>query len=1248
GDTLEFILRFAPTSSGIQVGTLTLQSNDPDTPESEVPLTGRGVEPKIVLSDATHEFGDVLVGQASDYWMLRITNEGEGDLFILDLQVVPKELKEFQFDANRFPSEQERTIAPGGALDLFLFFAPTSSGLREAKVIVQSDDPNTPELEIPLTGRGIAPRMALSESTHDFGNVLVGQSTDWTLRVTNEGDGDLILGYSMTSENGAFGFDPDRMPPTEPTLAPGDTLEFILRFAPTSSGIQVGTLTLQNNDPDTPESEIPLTGRGTEPRMALSESAHDFGNVLVGQVAYWTLRITNEGDGDLYLDPSVTPLTAGFGWDETQLPRDWRIVSPGKTLELVLGFAPGDTTLIGLQTATLTLKSNDPDAPEVVVTMKGACVKVPRPAIRILESHHDFGNVPVRQGAYWTLRITNAGNADLSIGYSISSEDGSFGWDPERMPSESPVVSPGDTLELFLLFAPISSGHQEGTVILPSNDPDAPELEVTLEGHGVLPGLLLSELEHDFGDVQVGQGAYWTLRIDNTGEADLSIGYSISSEEGSFGWDPERVPTEQTVSPGEPLELFLMFAPKSSGSKEGTLVIESSDPNNPKLEVTLQGRAIQPRMVLSESAYDFGDVQMGQGARWTLRLSNEGESDLSIGYAVTSGDGSFGWDPDRIPTEQTVSPGDTLEFFLLFVPAALGPHSGALTIQSNDPDQPEVVVNMTGAGVEAPRPDIRISASEHDFGDVEVGQAAYWTLRIFNEGKADLFLGYVLTSEYGSYGWDPQRQPPTEPTISPGDTLEFVVGFAPNDTTLQTGTLILETNDPDEPGVEIPLRGTGVAPPPSPPPAQPQIVVQESYDFGNVAVGQTADWTLRITNGGAADLSIIGLLLTPEEAEFAFDDTRLPPKWTLALGDTMELFLFFAPSSSGLQEGTVIIQSTDPDRPEVQVTLSGIGAVQDIALEASQHDFGEVAIEQEEQWDLVILNEGTMPLSVETVWLKTGSVFSLEALTLPQTIEPEGTLNVTVGFTPISAGTFRDVLVVTSDDPDEKTSEVDLVGTGKQQVVQRMDCPEVTRAKTYGMISIPLTMTNGSAEWVLGPVLGAYDKALWRLFRYQNEKYVEYGGGIAPFSPGRGFWLITRENVRLYAGPGRSAIANTPEGDFKITLQPGWNMIGAPFDFPVAWSQVDLGGKNVEPPVAFDGMAFRYNQTTLEPWQGYAVKNLEPTAVDLRIPPIRAGKSSPSKGMGTRQPAASPGGWTMNMKVRCGGAEDVENTLGWL
>ena len=76
------------------------------------------------------------------------------------------------------------------------------------------------------------------------------------------------------------------------------------------------------------------------------------------------------------------------------------------------------------------------------------------PDIEISETAHDFGNVQMGQGAYWTLRVSNVGESDLSLGYSITSEDGSFGFDPDRKPPESPTISPGDSLELFVLFKP--------------------------------------------------------------------------------------------------------------------------------------------------------------------------------------------------------------------------------------------------------------------------------------------------------------------------------------------------------------------------------------------------------------------------------------------------------------------------------------------------------------------------------------------------------------------------------------------------------------------------------------------------------------------------------------------------------------------------------------------------------------------------------------------------------------------------
>jgi len=91
--------------------------------------------------------------------------------------------------------------------------------------------------------------------------------------------------------------------------------------------------------------------------------------------------------------------------------------------------------------------------------------------------------------------------------------------------------------------------------------------------------------------------------------------------------------------------------------------------------------------------------------------------------------------------------------------------------------------------------------------------------------------------------------------------------------------------------------------------AEPAIRVLESdHDFGNVQVGQGAYWTLRVSNEGGGNLSIVSYQIVPEEAEFFFDEERLPTEWTIAPGEALELPLFFAPTSSGPQEGTLVIR----------------------------------------------------------------------------------------------------------------------------------------------------------------------------------------------------------------------------------------------------------------------------------------------------------------------------------------------------
>jgi hypothetical protein len=199
-------------------------------------------------------------------------------------------------------------------------------------------------------------------------------------------------------------------------------------------------------------------------------------------------------------------------------------------------------------------------------------------------------------------------------------------------------------------------------------------------------------------------------------------------------------------------------------------------------------------------------------------------------------------------------------------------------------------------------------------------------------------------------------------------------------------------------------------------------------------------------------------------------------------------------------------------------------------------------------------------------------------------------------------------------------------------------------AGSYRMISVPLTLDNASPNTVLADDLGTYDNAVWRLFRYQENDYVEYGQGIDNFISGKGFWLITKDAKTIDSGSGRSV---TTASGYIITLQPGWNMIGNPFAFNVDWADVvkDPAVENVIHGCD-DGQGYT-EKPVLVPWVGYFVKNTDTTkSVNIEIPPKQSSGSAKSiteKFIGGDR---SKGEWSIQIKARVGQFHDEGNYIG--
>ena len=144
---------------------------------------------------------------------------------------------------------------------------------------------------------------------------------------------------------------------------------------------------------------------------------------------------------------------------------------------------------------------------------------------------------------------------------------------------------------------------------------------------------------------------------------------------------------------------------------------------------------------------------------------------------------------------------------------------------------------------------------------------------------------------------------------------------------------------------------------------------------------------------------------------------------------------------------------------------------------------------------------------------------------------------------------------------------------------------------------------------------GPYNPLRWRSFRYMPDslRNVELSVGDTLFrpEPGRAFWLISREPHRVDTAPVEGL--STPTGEeYPIVLAPGWNQIGSPFAFGVAWSRVRKSSAAIGDPVAFNpalGTIGDYADATpavLAPFEGYFVENTGAQAETLRVPAIEA------------------------------------------
>ncbi len=164
GATAVFAAVFVPTDPGVASGAVMIESNDELQNPVVIPLAGEGTElelPNIGVEPGALTFGEVLVGE-SVVDTLTLTNTGAAGLLfdVVELDDIGSSFSLTDAPPAMIPAGESRVVE--------VEFSPDAGGSRTGTLTFQSNDPDTPSLDVPLSGEGlVSPRFVRGNANAD-------------------------------------------------------------------------------------------------------------------------------------------------------------------------------------------------------------------------------------------------------------------------------------------------------------------------------------------------------------------------------------------------------------------------------------------------------------------------------------------------------------------------------------------------------------------------------------------------------------------------------------------------------------------------------------------------------------------------------------------------------------------------------------------------------------------------------------------------------------------------------------------------------------------------------------------------------------------------------------------------------------------------------------------------------------------------------------------------------------------------
>lgn len=482
----------------------------------------------------------------------------------------------------------------------------------------------------------------------------------------------------------------------------------------------------------------------------------------------------------------------------------------------------------------------------------------------------------------------------------------------------------GASCTISVAFKAAATGSRSAFLII--SNAYNPPIEVSLTGTGMAPIAGVSPTALLFGNNLIGTtSTAQTVTLSNTGTAPLTVNsIAISgSNAGDFliaGNTCIVAPaTTGTLNapPSSTCAISVTFKPTALGTRSSVLVLTTSDPVNPVLNVSLAGIGQEAIAGISPASLTFPlQLVKTTGTAQTVTLANTGNIAMTISSITLAGANPTDYVLSYTCSVGAATPlaaGGTCTISVQFRPTASGARTASLTIASNALVNPSITVPITGTATSVSLDVTALTFAPQVVGTASAGQSVNLT----NIGPTVLLISSV--SNVGGNPADFQLTnscPIGGKGVAAGGTCRITVKFAPTAAGLRSTTLTIASNDPGQPSATVSISGTGLL--------AGAVVSPISLSFGTVTRGQTSSpQTVTLTNNGNTALTINSISIPGGNgAQFAIQSKTCGT--SLAAAASCTISVVFSPRQTGVQTGSLQVNDNAPNSPQT-VTLLGTG-----------------------------------------------------------------------------------------------------------------------------------------------------------------------------------------------------------------------------------------------------------------------------------------------------------------------------------